>query len=303
MTLSNIQEYLEEEIEDAEEETFLLYAQPIPSSNLGFIDPKSPSVDVTVAGRSLTIHQSPGVLASDRAGGTTGAVLWKITPLFANWLASPSNFLFSSSILSSTSAILELGCGISPLNALSLSPRVGSYILTDQTYVAKLINTNIAENSSTVNTIARKQHSSKSSQRNNNNNSSSSNITFTPLDWETDLPSAALIPGSSNDKSFDAVLACDCVYNYALIPPLVSTCAEACKLRDETESKEGGEAAAAAGQTLCIVAQQLRNDDVFCSWLAAFMEKFRVWRVKGEALPEELRPSAGFVVHVGVLRE
>lgn len=98
MTLSNIQEYLEEEIEDAEEgtpklptpppaslrklsciltfvakETFLLYAQPIPSSNLGFIDPKSSSVDVTVAGRSLTIHQSPGVLASDRAGGTTGA--------------------------------------------------------------------------------------------------------------------------------------------------------------------------------------------------------------------------------------
>lgn len=176
---------------------------------------------------------------------------------------------------------------------------MGSYILTDQTYVAKLIDTNIAENSSTVNTTARKQHSSsKSSQRNNNTNtSSSSNITFTPLDWETDLPSAALIPGSSNDKSFDAVLACDCVYNYALIPPLVSTCAEACKLRDETESN-GGEA-----QTLCIVAQQLRNDDVFCSWLAAFMEKFRVWRVKGEALPEELRPSAGFVVHVGVLRE
>lgn len=54
-------------------ETFWLYSQPIPSSNLGFIDPNASSVDVQVGGIEYTIHQSPGVLSSDRAGGTTGA--------------------------------------------------------------------------------------------------------------------------------------------------------------------------------------------------------------------------------------
>lgn len=54
-------------------ETFWLYSQPIPSSNLGFIDPKASTVDAQVGGVEYTIHQSPGVLSSDRAGGTTGA--------------------------------------------------------------------------------------------------------------------------------------------------------------------------------------------------------------------------------------
>ncbi|KAJ3472693.1 hypothetical protein NLG97_g10785 [Lecanicillium saksenae] len=64
---------LEPEIEDADEETFWLYSQPIPSSNLGFIDPKADAVDAHLAGSDYTIHQSPGVLSSSRAGGTTGA--------------------------------------------------------------------------------------------------------------------------------------------------------------------------------------------------------------------------------------
>lgn len=54
-------------------ETFLLYSQPIPSQNLGFIDPKASTLDVTVGERGYTIHQSPAVLSSSRAGGTTGA--------------------------------------------------------------------------------------------------------------------------------------------------------------------------------------------------------------------------------------
>ncbi len=174
------------------------------------------------------------------------------------------------------------------------------YVLTDQAYVQKLIKTNIAENSSSsarVSRPLRKQQSSKSSQQ-----SSSDNISFTPLDWETDIPTRALIPGSSSSSasSFDAVLAVDCVYNYALIPPLVSTCAEACRLRGRDD--DGGDGDNGAAQTLCIVAQQLRNDDVFCSWLREFTDKFRVWRVRDQVLPEELRSSAGFVVHVGVLR-
>jgi hypothetical protein len=51
--------------------------------NLGFIDSRAASVDVSVADRDYTIHQSPTVLSSSRAGGTTGAgrfFLFTLTP-------------------------------------------------------------------------------------------------------------------------------------------------------------------------------------------------------------------------------
>lgn len=54
-------------------ETFFLFSHNIPSSNLGFIDPKATELSLTLAGRDFTIHQSPTVLSSTRAGGTTGA--------------------------------------------------------------------------------------------------------------------------------------------------------------------------------------------------------------------------------------
>lgn len=54
-------------------ETYDLFAHSLPSHSLGFIDPKAPTLDLTIAGRDLVIHQSPGILSSNRAGGTTGA--------------------------------------------------------------------------------------------------------------------------------------------------------------------------------------------------------------------------------------
>ena len=54
-------------------ETFELFSQDLPSQNLGFIDPKAATVELTIAGRDLTVHQSPSILSSNRAGGTTGA--------------------------------------------------------------------------------------------------------------------------------------------------------------------------------------------------------------------------------------
>ena len=54
-------------------ETFLLFSHAIPSQNLGFVDPAAQTLDLSVAGRDVVVHQSPAVLASNRAGGTTGA--------------------------------------------------------------------------------------------------------------------------------------------------------------------------------------------------------------------------------------
>lgn len=54
-------------------ETFILFSQDIPSSNLGFVDNKARTIEVEVAGRTLTLQQSPGLLNSQRTGGTSTA--------------------------------------------------------------------------------------------------------------------------------------------------------------------------------------------------------------------------------------
>jgi hypothetical protein len=93
--------------------------------------------------------------------------------------------------------------------------------------------------------------------------------------------------------SFDAVVACDCIYNEALIEPFVATCADLCRLRGE-ETEE---------PCVCVIAQQLRDPLVFEAWLVRFARSFHTWRVPDALLSEGLRSGTGFVVHVGVLRD
>ncbi|KAL6898209.1 hypothetical protein GGI43DRAFT_88068 [Trichoderma evansii] len=288
---------LYDEIQDPDEETFIIYSNDIPSQGLGFIDSHASVLDLELNGRDLTIHQSPGALTSSRKGGTTGSVLWKITPIFAEWLASPTNILFNT-VLTPSCSIIELGCGISPLNALSLSSKVSRYILTDQPYVQKLVLQNLTENRiSSPTTKGGKSKKAGGSHKSPSPSHAAADIHFEVLDWETSQVSSSLT-NSSSVSSFDALIACDCVFNYALIQPFVQTCADICKLRQSDNLSESGKLT----PTLCIVAQQLRNDDVFNSWLIAFQEHFRVWRMPSDMMPSELRPEMGFVVHVGILK-
>ncbi|WQF83567.1 Putative lysine methyltransferase, S-adenosyl-L-methionine-dependent methyltransferase superfamily [Colletotrichum destructivum] len=323
---------LEEEILDPEEETFFLFSHEIPSSNLGFIDPKATELSLTLAGRDFTIHQSPTVLSSTRAGGTTGAVLWKITPLFATYLSSPSSPF--SPIFRPTSAVLELGCGISPLTALLLAPRVARYVLTDQPYVSRMIHQNLEANplpsssSSSKSSSRRKKTGGGASSSSPSSSSTPGVIAFQSLDWELDTPDPSLT-GSPTIRSFDAIVCCDCIYNEALVAPLVSATADLARLRlrereDRAEARDSANNNALlqdhhssafssssspssdadrSEPCVCIVAQQLRSPDVFEEWARAFHRDFRVWRVPDALLPEGLRIDSGFVVHVGILRE
>ncbi|KAJ8108661.1 hypothetical protein ONZ43_g6356 [Nemania bipapillata] len=201
---------------------------------------------------------------------------WKITPLVASWLNSPDNLLWKTGAFSSASAVLELGCGISGLVGLALSPLVSRYVLTDQTYVARLVEKNLEEN------VVVQQKSS--SQKH----------------WELDEVTASLT-GSPDVASFDAVIACDCIYNDTLIEPLVQTCADACNLR-RRDQEAGAQGDGSMTPALCIVAQQLRDPEIFEGWIKEFAKHFRVWRVPEEALSKELRANTGFVVHIGVLK-
>ncbi|KAI1274193.1 hypothetical protein F5Y07DRAFT_374273 [Xylaria sp. FL0933] len=280
------------EIQDPEEETFLLFSQEIPSQNLGFVDSQATTIDLTIAGKDYTIHQSPTIL--NRPGSTTGAVLWKITPLVASWLSSPDNQLWKTGALSSSSTVLELGCGISGLVGLALSTSVSRYILTDQAYVARLVEKNLEEN------IVTQRSSSQKRRGKSTSTSNQINLRFTPLDWELDEVTTSLT-GSPDVASFDVVIACDCIYNETLIEPLVQTCTDACILR-QRDQENTGESNETAIPTLCIVAQQLRDPEIFEGWIKEFSKKFRVWRVPEDMLSKELRANTGFVVHIGVLQ-
>jgi hypothetical protein len=244
----------------------------------------------------LTIHQSPAILASDRHRGTTGAVLWEVSPVFAGWLIAPDNSLFTQDVLGPQSVVLELGCGIAGVIAITLASRVGKYIATDQDYVLRTLKQNIEENSASESKEMKggaKSGLKDVIKRRGQKHAPQSTIEVMALDWEMDslasLP--ALIGGQG---TVDAVIACDCIYNEALIDPFVQTCADICALRAKVDKQR---------PTVCIVAQQLRSSDVFEAWAKRFHQSFRFWRLPDELLNHKLRSDTGFSVHLGILRE
>ncbi|KAJ5194101.1 hypothetical protein N7491_001437 [Penicillium cf. griseofulvum] len=306
-----------EEVIDVDEESFLLFAQDITSNNLGMLSPRAPSVEISINGNEYIIHQSPSLLSSHRAGGTTGAVLWKITPLFAEWVTNPSNPLWANALLSQTSTVVELGTGISALVALVLAPSVHHYIATDQEYVRKLFRTNLEANatvsvSSSNNSKAKSKSKASKSSKSKPTSSPAKpidNISFTTLDWETDQAGSlkeCMDPGDTHsqdgeegdeDKGFDLLISCDCIYNEALVAPFVRTCAEICRLRPAYVAGSE-EQVSRRKPTVCIVAQQQRSPDVFETWLRETMREFRVWRLSDDVLGEGLRSGSGYLVHL-----
>ncbi|KAL9115027.1 MAG: hypothetical protein Q9187_007384 [Circinaria calcarea] len=223
------------------------------------------------------------------------AVLWKISPLFAEWISSPDNVLFHESVLTPESLVLEVGCGVSGIVGLALAPRIGRYIATDQDYVLKLLRRNLEDNASCPKPPRTRKHSGKSTSAGAFPAVAGPTIEAMVLDWEessvTSLPS---LLGESGLDNFDAVVACDCIYNEALIGPFVRTCSELCQLSNVSKH---------AGPTACLVAQQLRSPDVFEAWLLEFHKMFRVWRVPDELLVADLKSNPGFAIHFGILRD
>lgn len=198
-------------------------------------------------------------------------------------------------ILNSASTVLELGCGISGIIGLCLGPLIGTYVLTDQDYVLKLVNQNLAANKKA--TSASKGRKSVSKPKRGTVSSvvtEETNVVVKTLDWETDEVTPALT-GDQSTQSFDVVIACDCIYNDALTKPLVQTCIDVCNLR---ASDRGSNEL----PTACVVAQQLRSPEVFEAWLKEFNKAFDVWRLPDEELIVGLKADSGFVVHVGILR-
>ena len=264
-------------IEDAYEETFLLFSQGCPSHNLGFVDSRAGEIDLEVAGRTLTLKQSPDLLTSQREAGTTGAVLWKITPLVAEWLASKPAILQGASLLGPESTVVELGCGITGLLGILLAPEVAAYVLTDQAYVMRTLQHNITANTS-VSKTSRKATKSRVAQP-----------TTAPLDWEVNTPSLEGL-GLQPGQSIDLIVVCDCVYNEYLVKPLVETLVDTCRLNRTSKP------------AAVLVAQQLRSEAILELFLAALLERFDVWRLPDDHLAPDLRTGSGYAIHMAMLK-
>lgn len=187
--------------------------------------------------------------------------------------------------------MLELGAGISGLIALSLAPKVKRYLATDQDYVLKILRENIAQNYGRT-----ASHPKRQGARKKRNVETRADITpaidVIHLDWETSQASTLYAQTTlvADQDHIAAVIAADCIYNEALIQPLVETCSDVCRLAPEEKP------------TLCIIVQQLRSPDVFEQWMKTFHSRFIVWRVPDEVLSEELKVENGFAMHVGILK-
>lgn len=255
------------------------------------ISPNEPTLDLTIGNHDFIIKQSPAVLNSTRGGGTTGAVVWKVTPRFATWLSSPSNILFSTGLLSQVSTVLELGSGIAGIVPVLLASKVARYIASDQTYALKLLRENVDSNSP-IQVGSRAQQKTPRRVK----VEPARNINVVPLDWETDDVDSLLKTNGVND-GVDLLVACDCIYNYALIKPFVQTCVDVCRVKQRIQAED-----LEKKPTICVIAQQLRQPDVFEEWLAEFAKSFRVWRLPDELLTPDLREGSGFVIHLGILK-
>jgi hypothetical protein len=221
--------------------------------------------------------------------------VWQVTPWVAEWIASPSNPLWSTGVLHENAIVLELGCGVSGLVGLALSPRIRTYVATDQAYVLKFLKQNILDN--VKHPPRRSALSSKAKVSGNSPSqplpdSQIGNILIRALDWETDSPASILSEaGLAQDEGLNVLINCDCIYNESLVQPLVDTCRDICR-RSPPSSP-----------TLCLVAQQVRSPDVFEAWLRAFHAKFQTWRLTDDLLTPRLKENSGFIVHVGILRD
>lgn len=180
---------------------------------------------------------------------------------------------------------------MSGLVALAMAPRIQRYIATDQEYVLRLLRDNLDTNH---------QRPASSDSKNKSQNvkkddkyRANSCIDILPLDWETSSVSRLYSQLQFNERQegINALIACDCIYNEALIAPLVETSRDICSLAPSDKP------------TICIVAQQLRSSDVFELWLETFHKYFIVWRVPDALLNAELRVDKGYTVHIGLLRD
>src|SRR5690606_2762754 len=201
---------------------------------------------------------------------------WRLSIPLAEFFLG--NFTSPNPLLSSDSTVLELGSGSSGVMALTVGTKVKRWIASDIEAICRHLGRNIRENlggdwtekdglSTHVGGRGIK------GKRKANSSTLAANggcIEVTVINWEqTDLQTHSAFrvtnkTGSTEYIKLDMIVCTDCVYNHALIKPLVDTMVEASKLVYQTHGV----------YPLVLVAHELRAEDVLEAFLTAFTDKF-----------------------------
>ena len=138
-------------------------------------------------------------------------------------------------------------------------------------------------------------------------------IDIVSLDWETHSIQHHPAFSGENVGEITLILAMDCVYNEALVPPFIETCREICELAYNSRKPSNEKCSGYdTEQTLVLIGIDLRHQDVLECFLLHFVRAFKVWRVSDSHLSEELKTrvdgeseelGSGYAIFCGVLRE
>ncbi|KAF9972117.1 hypothetical protein BGZ73_004813 [Actinomortierella ambigua] len=219
-----------------------------------------------------------------------------------------------------STSILELGsgCGLLGIVLVELCRRL---LLTDQSAVLPLLMKNLKKNLDkryfAQNTTSTSNSAQQAKRDKSSSVTSSPNNTAAPL---CQLQIQELVWGQDLDVDlkrgvgFDFVIATDVIYNEAIIPLLVRTLAELCRVRerarreermdmdlDVEEGQSRGERPKKLAKTVVLLAQELRTDYVHLSFLEKMKaEGFRMVRMPLAMLDPEFH--GGYVIYACWLR-
>lgn len=263
--------------------------------SLGFVSTDSDKVTFShdATGTEVDLCQSTAILNSS-AASTTGAVLWKVSPIFASWILDSrggdkpkkkkksNSYSYTASVATlgcvqklfssgNTTSVLELGCGVTGLLACVFAPLVKTYVATDQHHLLKLTKRNIEDNLSHYTSSTLSTQTNKAKYR----------LECMELDWEEPDESWEAIRNGPLDGEYpDLVIACDTIYNEYLIDPFIETL----KL-------------VSGPDTVVMVAQQLRLSDIFEAFVTALVEAgLGVYAVPEGIMGEEF--AKGYALHL-----
>lgn len=229
----------------------------------------------------ISVVQSMSLLNSRTESSTTGAMLWRVSVVFAEWFYQHFYYPSKSKLLEDRFDVIELGCGAAALLPIALgsSPRIKTYIATDQPHIARLAQHNVQRHYTETLGI-----------------SAPDNIHVVDYDWEEaeqDCSNIANLLKKSKDDGEDEakerdngllVLACDTIYNEYLISHFLDALIRACQLSNNQPAH-------------VLVAQQVRDPVIMESFLTQFVEcpQFKVWSIPDSCLSAEFKH--GFVLH------